>query len=81
VRPTPTKLTISSFGWTITLMTWTHYLVTPLRNGYGNSRETRKRSRLPPPFLNVVLDILDALIDDWIEVLSAHDEGFLTELR
>jgi hypothetical protein len=28
----------------------------------------------------VALDVLDALIDDWIEVLSAHDEEFLTEL-
>jgi hypothetical protein len=27
------------------------------------------------------VDVLDALIEDWIEVLIAHDEGFLTELR
>jgi hypothetical protein len=27
------------------------------------------------------VDVLDALIDDWTEVLTAHDEGFLTELK
>lgn len=27
------------------------------------------------------IDVLDALIEDWTEVLTAHDEGFLTELR
>lgn len=27
------------------------------------------------------VDVLDALIEDWTEVLTAHDEGFLTELR
>ena len=27
------------------------------------------------------VDVLDALIEDWIEVLTAHDEGFLTELK
>ena len=27
------------------------------------------------------VDVLDALIDDWTEVLTAHDEGFLTELE
>jgi len=26
-------------------------------------------------------EVLDALIEDWTEVLTAHDEGFLTELR
>jgi hypothetical protein len=25
--------------------------------------------------------VLDALIEDWTEVLTAHDEGFLTELK
>jgi hypothetical protein len=27
------------------------------------------------------VDVLDALIEDWTEVLTAHDEGFLTELK
>jgi hypothetical protein len=27
------------------------------------------------------VEVLDALIEDWTEVLTAHDEGFLTELR
>lgn len=27
------------------------------------------------------VDVLDALIEDWTEVLIAHDEGFLTELK
>lgn len=27
------------------------------------------------------VDVLDALIEDWTEVLTAHDEGFLTELE
>jgi hypothetical protein len=27
------------------------------------------------------IDVLDALIEDWTEVLTAHDEAFLTELR
>jgi len=27
------------------------------------------------------VDVLDALIEDWTEVLTAHDEGFFTELK
>jgi hypothetical protein len=27
------------------------------------------------------VDVIDALIEDWTEVLTAHDEGFLTELK
>jgi hypothetical protein len=27
------------------------------------------------------VDVLDALIEDWTEVLTAHDDGFLTELK
>jgi hypothetical protein len=27
------------------------------------------------------VEVLDALIEDWIEVLIAHDEDFLTELK
>jgi hypothetical protein len=27
------------------------------------------------------VEVLDALIEDWTEVLIAHDEGFLTELK
>ncbi len=27
------------------------------------------------------VDVLDAVIEDWIEVLTAHDERFLTELE
>lgn len=27
------------------------------------------------------IDVLDALIGDWTEVLTAHDEGFLAELK
>jgi hypothetical protein len=27
------------------------------------------------------VDVLDALIEDWTEVLTGHDEGFFTELK
>ncbi|MGA8897891.1 hypothetical protein [Bradyrhizobium sp.] len=71
----------SSFGWTIILTTWTRCPVTPVAQWlveFLRNAEAFPSSAAVP---EGAIDVLDALIGDWTEVLTAHDEGFLAELK